>query len=142
LLGLPSVLLEGASVSRETRVSSARRAGGAVIVAFEHCRDPSAAEALRGLTVLVDRAALPAAEPDEYYDTDLIGLEARDAGGSVLGHVVGVEHPPSSDVLVVRLQSGDHVDVPMIAAFVPAVEPPAGFVILDLPEGLPTRRRP
>src|SRR5579862_3015222 len=48
------------------------------------------AQGLRGLRLYIDRDALPAPEPDEYYLADLIGLAVRGPAGEALGTVRSV----------------------------------------------------
>ena len=60
---------------------------GEAVIAFSEVRDRSAAEALKGTELLVSRDALPETGEDEFYHADLIGLEARDSEGRVLGKV-------------------------------------------------------
>src|SRR3982751_5494000 len=72
----------------QRRLLFARDGGKTAIARFEGVADRSAAEALRGSLVEVDRAALPPLEEGEYYHADLIGLPAIDRDGKALGHVV------------------------------------------------------
>ncbi|HTC82801.1 MAG TPA: ribosome maturation factor RimM, partial [Rhizomicrobium sp.] len=51
---------------------------GEAVIAFEGVCDRNEAEALKGIELFVDRAALPDADEDEFYHADLIGLEVRD----------------------------------------------------------------
>ena len=62
---------------------------GEAVIAFEGVRDRNAAEALKGTELFVARDALPAPDEDEFYHADLIGLEARDSEGRMLGKVAG-----------------------------------------------------
>ena len=57
------------------------------------------ADALRGLKLHVLRDRLPAPDEDEFYLTDLIGLEVRDAAGEVLGRVRDVPNFGAGDLL-------------------------------------------
>ena len=59
------------------------------VARFEGIDDRSAAEALRGSLVEIDRSALPPLEEGEYYHADLIGMPAIDRGGEPVGTVVG-----------------------------------------------------
>jgi 16S rRNA processing protein RimM len=96
-----------------------------------------AADALRGLRLHVDRAALPALPEDEFYHADLIGLAVRDPGGAALGHVRAVLNHGAGDLLeVARPQGGEAVLVPFTRDAVPTVDLGAGCLIVDPPEGL------
>jgi 16S rRNA processing protein RimM len=59
------------------------------------------ADALRGLKLFVPRERLPEPDEDEFYLTDLIGLEVRDADGTVLGRVRSVPNFGAGDLLEV-----------------------------------------
>lgn len=61
--------------------------------------DRDAAEALRGTELYVDRGRLPAADEDEFYHADLIGLTAVGTDGQAVGtvravHDFGAGGPP------------------------------------------------
>jgi 16S rRNA processing protein RimM len=120
--------------NRTLRVAGHSFAQGRLVVTFEGVTDRDAAEALRGIDLWAEAGGTEL-EDDEYHDTDLIGLAAVDTKGNPLGEVVGVEHPPAQDLLVVRTASGDRL-VPFVAALVPAVEPAAGRVVIDPIPGL------
>src|SRR3954463_782452 len=74
------------------RLLSVRDSGKMAVARFEGISDRSAAEALRGSLVEVDRAQLPPLEEGEYYHADLIGLPAVDGHGSAVGTVTAVEN--------------------------------------------------
>ena len=95
------------------------------------------AEALKGLSLFVDRSKLPNLPDDEYYHSDLIGLEARDTGGSLLGTVSAVHNHGAGDLLEI---SGPGRKQPLLMPFtlaaVPTVDLSAGRIVVDLPDGL------
>lgn len=83
------------------------RDGGKTAVArFDGMADRSAAEALRGQLVEVDRSALPPLEEGEYYHSDLIGLACVDRDGQPVGTVVAVENFGAGDLLEVEVPNG------------------------------------
>lgn len=86
--------------------------GKTVTVRFEGIDDRSAAEALRGSLVEVERSALPPLGEGEYYHADLIGLSCADREGRPLGQVVAVENFGASDLLEVELPSGKRSLIP------------------------------
>jgi 16S rRNA processing protein RimM len=117
-------------------VASAYERQGRWIVAFEGVADRTAAAALRGTVLLVrgDRRP-PIDDPDEFYDTDLVGLTVRDRDGAVIGTVVEVVHGPGGDSLAVENGGHEHL-VPFVSAIVPTVDVAAGVVVIDPPDGL------
>jgi 16S rRNA processing protein RimM len=81
------------------RLLAVRDANKAAVVRFEGIDDRSAAEALRGSLVEVDRSALPGLQDGEYYHVDLIGLEVVDRNGDAVGTVAAVENYGAGDLL-------------------------------------------
>lgn len=118
-------------------VVGARRSGPVMVVAFVDVGDRTAAESLRGTTLLLDEAELPPpTEEDEYYDHQLVGLTVRNRAGTVLGAVADVLHPPASPVLVVDRPDGSQELVPFVAVIVPEIDLAAGFAVVDPPDGM------
>ena len=90
----------------ERRLLSVSASGKGAIARFEGVADRSAAEAMRGQLIEVDRTALPPLEEGEYYHADLIGLPCFDADGNLLGTVSAVENFGAGDLLEVEDSSG------------------------------------
>ena len=95
------------------------------------------ADALRGTRLYTSRDKLPALPDDEYYHSDLIGLEVVDTGGEMLGKVTSVENHGAGDILEVM---GAGMKTPALVPFtkeiVPTVDLSAGRVVVDAPEGI------
>jgi 16S rRNA processing protein RimM len=120
-------------------VESTRQHSGKLVVHFAGLDDRNAIEALRGTLLLVPAAARPPIEdPDEFYDTDLIGLAVRTVDGRSLGPVTDVLHSPAGSLLAVALtaEDGREVLVPFRTEFVPTVDLAAGIAEIDPPDGL------
>lgn len=112
----------------ERRLLAVRDAGKTAVARFEGVGDRSAAEALRGSLVEVERSALPPLEEGEYYHADLIGLPAVDRMGRHLGKVVAVENFGAGDLLEIELEDGRRSLIP----FKPEIADLAdGRVVLD-----------
>ncbi|MEO6248997.1 MAG: ribosome maturation factor RimM [Sphingomicrobium sp.] len=100
----------------------------ALIARFEGVPDRTAAETLRGTLVEIERAALPALDPDEYYLADLIGLVCVDAEGTLLGVVSAVENFGASDLLEVEREGGVRSLIPFASPMAVIV---GGQILLD-----------
>ena len=87
---------------RELALKDIKGGGKTAIARFEGISDRSAAEALRGSLVEIEREQLPPLEPGEYYHSDLIGLPCLDESGRTLGIVVAVENFGAGDLLEVE----------------------------------------
>src|SRR5688500_14963105 len=96
----------------ERRLLAVRPAGKGAVARFEGVADRSAAEALRGSMVEIDRAALPPLEEGEYYHADLIGLPCVDRDGRALGSVVAVDNFGAGDLLEVEGEQGRRSLIP------------------------------
>jgi 16S rRNA processing protein RimM len=86
--------------------------GKTAIARFEGVSDRTAAEALRGSLIEIDRADLPPLEEGEYYHADLVGLPCVDEEGNALGTVASVENFGAGDLLEVELQNGKRSLIP------------------------------
>ena len=92
-----------AGIDRE--LETLRGGGGGAVARFSGVNDRSAAEALRGSLVEVERSALPPLEEGEYYHADLVGIACVDRDGAEVGSVVAVENFGAGDLL--EVQTGD-----------------------------------
>lgn len=118
------------------QVDSASRASGKLVVHFAGTEDRPGAEALRGTTLYVEPAQRPSLEdPDEFYDSDLVGLAARTLDGEDLAPIIDVLHASGATYLVVQLDGRERL-IPFVRAVVPTVDVAGGHVVVDPPEGL------
>ena len=105
------------------------------VLFLEGIADREQAEGLVRAILLVDQPldATPA-EPDAWYDHQLVGLKVR-RDGAEIGTVTRVDHLPAQDLLAIELASGE-VLLPFVKAFVPEVNPSADYLIVTPPGGL------
>jgi len=96
----------------EHRLSDVREGGKTAVARIKGVSDRSAAEALRGQLVEVDRSDLPALEEGEYYHADLLGLPCVDEGGEPVGTVAGIENFGAGDLLEIELTNGKRSLIP------------------------------
>jgi 16S rRNA processing protein RimM len=116
----------------EARLESVRAGSAGAVARIEGISDRSAAEALRGSLIEVDRSALPPLDEGEYYHADLIGLACVDAGGAPLGTVIAVENYGAGDLLEVEGKNGKRSLIP----FKPGIADVEGERIILDPEFL------
>lgn len=114
------------------------RAGkGELIGRMSSIRSKEEADALKGTRLYVERDALPDLPDDEYYYSDLVGLQVFDPGGSLLGTVKLVVNHGSTDILEVQVPGqSDTALLPFTHEAVPTVDLGAGKIIADPPEGI------
>ena len=107
-----------------------------LVVRIKGVEDRNAAEALNGQKLYVSRDQLPETEEDEYYFSDLAGLDAELTDGSSFGTVVEANDFGGGPFLEVKAPGHGNVLVPFTKAAVPLVDLNAGRVVIDPPEGL------
>lgn len=134
--------------ARATAVQQCRAHGATAVAQLEGVQDREQAEALKGVSVWVSRAAFPKAGDDEYYWIDLIGcdLYSSEAGEPQrIGVVQEVLESPAHAILrVQRLDAAGaavldakgracEVLVPFVAAHIGAVDLAARRIDSDWP---------
>lgn len=115
-------------------VARVRTLGERWFVGFEQVADRTAAEALRGVELVMEVEASD--EEDAWYPYELMGLRAERPDGTLIGEVIGLEHLPAQDALVLREVDGARTLVPFVREIVPVVDVEGGRVVVDAPHGL------
>ena len=124
--------LSDESGRKEYRVEPLSAARGAVLARIEGVADRTAAEALRGLRLYVERKRLPEPGEQEWYEADLIGLAAVGTDGRDWGKVIAFHDFGAGSMMEV---SGGAM-LPFTDAVVPEIDVPGGKVVVDPPAGL------
>jgi 16S rRNA processing protein RimM len=109
--------------------------GGTVIAVLRGVSNREEAEKLRGTELYVSRAVLPPPEnDDEYYHSDLIGLNAVSQAGETIGKVIAVHNFGAGDLLEVRFEGERQAQlIPFENAHVPRVDLAARQVVVLKP---------
>jgi 16S rRNA processing protein RimM len=116
------VVLEQDGVRREVRVTHAAPHGqGLVLLGLEGVADRTAAEALRGATVLVHREDLPPLEGGEYWHHEMIGFAVETVAGEPIGTIAATMYNGLHDVWEVRADGREHL-IPVVAEVVRAID--------------------
>ncbi|MET3927722.1 ribosome maturation factor RimM [Devosia sp. 2618] len=110
-----------------------------VVAHIEGINDRSAAEQLNGVSLFVDRSKLPEIDDeDDFYHTDLIGLDARLENGITIGKVSAIPNFGAGDLIEIRdPQSGDTFLYPFSKAVVPTIKIDEGYLIIVVPLDAP-----
>lgn len=130
LFELPKIWLRGPGRLEPRTIRHVQAHGAGLMLELEGVASRDDAEGLRGIELCVPRNALPKLANGEYYFVDLIGLQAVDTGGNVLGTVADVQQYPASQVLCLDLPEG-RFEVPMREPYVVQVQLEAGRVVVD-----------
>src|SRR5579871_3185228 len=124
--------LSDESGRKEYRVEALSAARGAVLARIDGVADRTAAEALRGLRLYVGRERLPETSEREWYEADLVGLNAIGRDGKDWGKVIAFHDFGAGSVM--ELSGG--VMLPFTDEAVPEIDVEGGKVLVEPPAGL------
>lgn len=117
------------------KVLGARVHKGAVLVTLEGVETPERAREFAGKLVKTEHENLPPKEEDEYYWSELIGMEVSTTEGRNLGAITQITRTGAHDVLHVEGPLGE-ILLPYIDEVVIRVDTDANLMIVDPLEGL------
>lgn len=112
---------------RPVKVRSAKYHSGDVTATLVGVSDRVPAEALKGATVQVSRADFPELPEDEFYWTDLIGMDAVNLQGEALGKVTDMMDNGAQSILRISPSST-------------SISQPAATDAPEVPEAAPAER--
>ena len=118
-------------------IAIVRAVKGGFVIRMPEISTKEQADAMKGVQLYARRDQLPSLPDDEYYHSDLTGLQVLDTGGATLGTVKSVQNHGAGDLLEVQLpESSATVLVPFTLAVIPTVDMDTGRIIADPPDGL------
>lgn len=94
---------------------------GFAYVTLGDCASPEDVEKLRGRQLFIDRAHAARLDEDTVYICDLVGCEAVDENGNVIGTLTDVLQHGAVDVYVFRTKTGTMM-APALKAVFPRVD--------------------
>lgn len=98
---------------------------------LEGITKPEQAELLRGETLFVDRASLRELEEDEFWATEIVGMDVFDEVRGPVGRVESIISGPAQDLLEVN-----GVLIPWVKEFVVEVKPQEKQIVVRLIPGM------
>lgn len=101
LTGYPTWWLQQGNTWRGFSVTETQIGDKGLRAKLAEVDDRTAAEALRGCEVAIDKAEMPAAEEGEFYWSELIGLEVKNVQDERLGEIATLMESGGGDLLVV-----------------------------------------
>ena len=109
--------LEGPALGEDCFEIADIRFGNKVICYLKGVERREQAENLIPFALYMQRDDLAPPGEGEFYLTDLVGVEVRDALGRAVGRVLGTYPNGAQEVLQVQWE-GREVDIPLVSAFV------------------------
>lgn len=116
---------------RECGLKGLKIQGKGWVVALDCIPDRSTAESMKGVLVGLPRDVLPATKTDEFYWSELIGLQVINAQGEVLGRVDGLLETGANSVLRVIADDKTERLLPFVASVVLTVERDDGLIRVE-----------
>lgn len=120
---------------REFTTTCFKANSGKFIIGLQGVDDINLVQPFIGSEVCLKRGQLPVLEEDEYYWSDLIGLQVYTDDGTLLGTVADIFETGSSDIYVVRNEEREYL-IPAIADVIKSVDPTGGRIVITPLDGL------
>lgn len=134
---LKSIYVEGRKGLTTYEIQGVRYHKDFVLLRLKGIEDMNAAELLKGSTLKIDRKDSLPLKKDEYYISDLFGLEVYTEEERYLGELVDIIETGSNDVYVVKKQDREKdLLLPAIKQVIKNVDIEAGKMTVHLLEGL------
>jgi 16S rRNA processing protein RimM len=133
--------LETHDGTRRFEIETVRAASDHLVARIKGIGDRDAARALTNTDLYVSRDRLPAIEePDTYYHSDLVGLDAVNEYGTQIGTVHAVHDFGAGAVIEITPRgSGETLMMPFTTATVPKVDLDAKQVVVVPPVEIEAR---
>jgi len=97
--------------------------------------DRNQSESLKGRELFVARSSLPEADDDEFYYSDLEGIEMRLVTGEILGQVLTIHNFGAGDIVEYKnALTGKNDMLPFDLQTVPEINLDEGYMLICLPE--------
>lgn len=106
-----------------------------LILKFKQIQTIEEAETLKNKTLYIDRGALGELPEGVYYIADIIGLEAVDTDGNVIGTVADIFNTGSNDIYEIKRVGKKNLLLPHIDDVI-TVELENRRVVIRIPKGL------
>jgi 16S rRNA processing protein RimM len=107
---------------------------GEAVLSLQGIENREAAEALKGAGLFIAREKLPQPSAEEFYHADLIGLEAQDGEGRVIGKVAALHNFGAGDVIEIARADGDNVLLAFTRETVPVIDIAGGRISVAGPD--------
>jgi len=130
ILGFKSWSVERHSGGNLVKVNQGKVHGKFVVVQLEGVDSREQAEGLKGSLVKVEKSKLKKLDKDEYYWTDLIGLEVKNLSDIQFGKVETLMETGANDVLVVKGERERLVPF-ILEQVIKSVDLDGGLIVVD-----------
>lgn len=127
---------QGRRQERSMQIESVKFFKQMVILKLRECDTMEDAELLRGAELYVPREKAVPLKENEYYISDLIGMQVESDEGALLGVLDDVIQTGANDVYVVKQADGREILLPAIKECIRQVDVEARHMVIHLMPGL------
>ena len=113
-----TIFLKLRNTIKEFKVSSYRVHKGNILITIDKIYDINEVEKYIGADVLADKSDVPPLEDGEFYIDDVVGLDAYDETGEIIGKVVDVILIPANDLIEIELLNGKKELIPYVDEYI------------------------
>lgn len=139
LLAPPSAEPALPTDARPVTITQVRMHHQTALITIDGVNDRTAAENYRRHQIFIPRDRLPRLSDDEYYQTDILGLDVfieETEEDIYLGVLDSIDIPAGQELWTIRTDSGTEVLLPAVPQFVKAIDLEEGHIIVTPPPGL------
>lgn len=126
----------GKDLNTTCEVEKVRYKGNMVIMKIKNIDTVEMAEKLRNKFMYVSRENGRELEEDEYFISDMIGIDVYTVDGNLVGKLDDVLQYSANDVYVVKGPEGQEYMIPAIMKFVPTIDMNERKMIIDPIKGM------
>lgn len=124
--------LENADGSQNFIIKVVGKSGATVRIKIKGTDTRNAAEALVGTELYAQRENMPQLDNEEYYQTDIIGLQVcLQTPEQKIGTVVGFQNYGAGDIIEIKIDGHKETELlPFTKAYVPIINLADGYIIV------------
>ena len=122
----PLYFNEDISVSHHLKLLKSKN--NMIMVSVDGITDRNIIEDLRGTKIYTLKDSLPELEEEEFYHSDLVGLDVE-LNGEAIGRVIGMHNFGAGDIMDIRLKTKELISIPFTKDMIPDISIQDGKVI-------------
>lgn len=125
--------------AKQITVASVRMHHQMALITIEGVKDRTEAEKYRRYRLFIERQKLSQLNEDEYYQTDLLGLDVFAENlddGSYLGQLSSIDAPAGQELWTITTDDDQEILLPAVPEFVSIIDLDEEYIIITPPPGL------
>ena len=130
------VLIEKKDIRKILTIKDIKRLNDRkLLINFYEINGIDQAKEINGYQIKIRRNLLPEKDSDEFYFTDLLGLQVYD-NGTKIGDVLDVLETSAHNILIVIDENEKEILIPIVEEFVKEIDFKSGKINVNLIEGM------